>query len=291
MRLVIGVDARHRSQGAIRFAGWLRRRVGQGEVEIAPVHVLPYDALMGDLRWRHLDEALHAAQAAADGAMAEAGVGAELGPVEVVQGMTAEQQLAHEAEMHRADALVIGRAAEREGRALARLGRVARRLSRHLPAPVMIVPPDLEASHLGDGPLLCAVAPTLDALEAARTTIELAARIGRSALLLHVAELVNPLPRDGVPTAPYHELGVGELRVAKRRLEKWREAYGLHAAELDVKVGDPRQVIAARAAELRSPLVVCGSRRLDIVQRVFNSSLGTDLARHSKVPVMIVPPR
>ena len=85
-----------------------------------------------------------------------------------------------------ASGLVIGRAAERGSRAVVRLGRVARRVLRRLPCPVVVVPPDLSA--VADGPIL--LATDLDVASASAVTFarDLAARHGRELKVVHVGE-------------------------------------------------------------------------------------------------------
>lgn len=288
MRLIVGVDIRRRSQGAVRFGTWLRMQLGPEAVELLPVHVLPHDELMLQLRRRHLSEVLEQTRAAVTTVLDEAGCG-ELGEsLEVVQAMTPEQHLARMVDQAGADGLVIGRSALREDRALVRLGQVARRLARSLPSPVTIVPPDLEQSDLGDGPILCAVSPDPGSLAAARAAFDLARSLGRGLCLLYVAPLAEVLGTSMIGPAYDDDIAM-EMDLGRKTMERWCQGHGLPAEDLTVVAGDPATKVLEQARALRSPLIVCGSRRLDLVQRLFSASLGTALARHSPVPVMIVP--
>ena len=289
MRLVVGVDTRDRSQGALRFGVWLRTLLGDTDVELLLVHVLAHDEMMLELRRRPLADVLEDARVAVDKAVAQAGAGQLRQDVDIVQAISPEDYLAQAARLYRADGLVIGRSARRHERSVVRLGRVARRLARRLPSPVFVVPPDLRTSHLGDGPVLCAASPSVAAGRAAHAAVELAERLGRRAHLLNVVTTAHAIP-DAIAADPLGDLGEAELENARRTMLRWCRAQELGDADMDVVGGDPATVILAHAARLRSPLVVCGSRRLDLVQRIFNSSLGTDLARSSPIPVMIVPP-
>ena len=44
------------------------------------------------------------------------------------------------------------------------------------------------------------------------------------------------------------------------------------------------------AEEMDAAVLVCGSRRLTVGERIFSASVGTELAALSKHPVAIVPP-
>ena len=288
MRWIVGIDTRNRSQGALRFAGWLREQMRDADYESRGFHVLEHDEMMVLLRRSHLTEVLTDAESSLRKAVESAQAGDILTSAEVVQAATAERFLAEATKVRNADGLIIGRSAAREGRAIVRLGRVARRLVRMLPAPVIVTPPDLEVEHLGDGPVLCAVSPTLECVDAARTAIGLAKKLGREAILVHGVKLPDAVSLSG----SFHDELLREQREsAQESLAVFCEAHGLADARREVVLGAPEDTVPRRTEELRAPLVVCGSRRLDVVQRMFRSSVGTDLASHSKVPVMIVPPR
>jgi nucleotide-binding universal stress UspA family protein len=287
---ILGLDTRHHSLGAIRFAAWLHEKLDDPDFHISAVHVLEHDEAMVLLRRMQLDDLLSRRRAWVAEAIAAAGADQAVQDVQVVQDTTAEEHLAHALQAVRATGLIIGRSAPRDASALVRLGRVARRLARSLPGPVVIVPPDLEPTQLGDGPVLCAAAPTLESLDAVRAAIDIAGKLGRPVQLVHGVRLPDPLAQGREPGL-HDTLAADILAAAARRLEKWCEAYGVAGPERDVVAGDPAAVIGRRAAELGAPLVVCGSRRLDLIRRAFTSSLGTHLASYSRVPVMIVPPR
>lgn len=289
MRLIVGVDTRHRSQGAMRFAVWLHGHLRGQPVELVGHHVLEHDEVMALLRRRHLTEVLEDAAAQVRQTVEEAGASALLGDAEVVQAMRAEDHLADALGELAADALVIGRSAARQDDArLVRLGRVARRLARALPGPVVVVPPDLEASQIGSGPVVCAAAPHRDCVDAAKRTMELATGLGRECVLLHALRLPEPMRGDGSSPS---ELAQLEHTAAKARLEAFAVHHGLQAARLEVVVGEPELVVPERVRQLQAPMVVCGSRRLTLAQRLFTSSLGTYLACQCETPVMIVPPQ
>jgi nucleotide-binding universal stress UspA family protein len=290
VRWILGLDTRHHSLGAIRFAAWLQKELRDPDFHVSAVHVVEHDEAMVLLRRFSLEELLSRRRTYAHEAIEQAGAAEIVRDIEVVQDATAEEHLSRALHAERAAGLILGRSAARDGGAVVRLGRVARRLSRSLPGPVVIVPPDLEASHLGDGPVLCAVAPTLESLDAVKAAIDIAGRLRRPLRLVHGVRLPDPLGATDEPSL-HDALAAEIVATAARKLEKWCEAYGVAGPTRDVIAGDAAAVLGKRAAVLRSPLMVCGSRRLDLIRRAFTSSLGTHLACYSRIPVMLVPPR
>lgn len=283
MRWILGIDTRNRSQGALRFAAWLREQMRDEDYEAHGFHVLEHDEMMVLLRRHHLAEVLEDADKRMREAIEAANAGDVLTRASVAQAQTAEQALADAARLHDADGLIIGRSAMREGRSLVRLGRVARRLVRTLPAPVVVTPPDLDTGQLGDGPVVCAVSPKPESVDAAHKAVAFAELLGREAVLVHCLRLPQPASlHDGLISL--------DRESAEQRLSTFCETHGLTDVRREVVIGAPEDAMLRRSAELGAPLVVCGSRRLDIVQRVFQSSVGTHLASYSKVPVVLVPP-
>ena len=47
--------------------------------------------------------------------------------------------------------------------------------------------------------------------------------------------------------------------------------------------------LLAVANEERASMIVCGSRRLSLAERIFSSSVGTELAAAAPIPVAIIP--
>ena len=73
-------------------------------------------------------------------------------------------------------------------------------------------------------------------------------------------------------------------------LDRWMTTYGLGGSTGTVGYGDPVREMARLADGNDATLLVVGSRHLSLAERVFVASSGTDLARETKVPVLIVPP-
>ncbi|MCA9704742.1 MAG: universal stress protein [Myxococcales bacterium] len=138
-RWVVGLDLRPSGQGALRFAHWLAGATRQGQPTFVGVHVLVEAHLRAALRYHHLDEVETNAKALAERVVGEVSEDEFLAERKVICGRTAEEALAELARPSGTRALVIGRQARRGEKRLVRLGRVARRLLRTLPAPVVVV--------------------------------------------------------------------------------------------------------------------------------------------------------
>jgi nucleotide-binding universal stress UspA family protein len=73
-----------------------------------------------------------------------------------------------------------------------------------------------------------------------------------------------------------------------RELDAWNRAHGLEDAVRTVHLGDPVADIAGFANEEKASLVVCGSRHLGGVARVFGHSVASELAAVADVPIAVV---
>lgn len=289
MRWIIGLDTRPSSQGAIQFAGWLAS--ASSDNDFVGVHVLEHDEMMLVLRNHHLAEVVDKAEAAV--AEAVAGAAALQGhcACEVVQGMTAEKTLAEVVTRRGATGLIIGRQAKRNDTPVVSLGRVARRILRSLPVPTIVTPPDLEPDHLGSGPVLCAVNDGPESEQAIVAAKELAEHLGRELQLLHVVAPPQVLQYFRSNSQTYEELSEWMRSQAEERLTTWLNDNGHQDVPVHTEVGGVTATVLYQARRLESPLVVCGSRRLNTFERLFSSSIGTELASLLPMPVMVVPPR
>ncbi|WP_170135748.1 universal stress protein [Nannocystis exedens] len=272
----MALDLRDRSRGALAFAGWL----GAAGESVVGAYVLeawsrPYirDDVEHDLR----EAAVRAAQAL--GCRPPARIVTE-------EAETAEAGLARVAVG--ASGLIVGRVAAHPRRALSRLGPVARRLLRQLPAPVVVVPPTLVT--VAAGPILLAtdLGPASD--EAVVFARDLAARLDRGLEVVHVGE--DFYEDDGEIRDPVwlRARDVYRAEVAQDT-ERWAAAQGLGAAPRHLRFGDPVLELADLAEARDAALVVVGSRRLGFPARFFLSSTASALAGLATCPVAVVPPR
>ncbi|MCA9709943.1 MAG: universal stress protein, partial [Myxococcales bacterium] len=188
-----------------------------------------------------------------------------------------------------AHALVLGRRAPREGGRLVRLGRVARRLLRSLPVPIVVVPPDLGADQLGSGPVVLGVDLTESCGPAAAFAARVATAMRRSLVLVHA---VHPPDRGPYVPSDVWDHTILHLRDhGERAFERWADHHHVGATERVTLEGPPVQVLTGLARERDACMLVTGSRELGGVERLFLSSLGSELAASSPLPVAVVPPR
>ena len=274
----------------MKVADWLARNLKsqQGE-SFSGVHILEREQLDQVARLVDLDESKRQTEAAMTRVVENAGAGELLSDRTLLSNLSAEEGLTQS--VGDGDAvLIIGRTAKRGEDRLVRLGRVARRLLRTLPAPIVVTPPDLDPSTLGDGPIIAATDARDDARAACAFADELGKKMGRDVLLAHVVPMpehwgASYLPQDSVGRVTQELQASGEMQ-----LEKWAKEQGLQGHAGVVVQGGVLARLLALAEETRAPMIVVGSHKLNAVARFFIASVGSELAAMSKVPVVVVPP-
>jgi nucleotide-binding universal stress UspA family protein len=289
MKWIVGVDLRPGSHGALRFASWLSGCAEPGAEQLVAAHVLEEEHLRAALLLHHMDEVSLGARQAAERIVAQEGGKARFAEVAVVPGTTADETLEDVRAARRADVIVVARASGRGGGGLVRLGRVARRLLRRGGAPVVVVPADLDPAALGDGPVVALTRLTDDSVEACRFARDLAARLRRRLSVVHVAPYVEQVAQY-LPAASLDRLRADRRSEAERGLAAWVATHRLAPDAVAVLHGHPIEAAVEHARAERAPLLVVGSRRLSALDRVFQTSFGSDLAAASPVPVVVVPP-
>jgi nucleotide-binding universal stress UspA family protein len=295
MEWLVGMDLSDRGQGALGYARWLHGVLPAGQDRFTGVHVLEEDELRQLLRYHHLAEVEKNAAVAAERVVERAGAGPTLAQVRVICGRSAEQSLGELARQPAADpsaavrALLIGRQARRGEKRVVRLGRVARRLLRALPAPVVVVPPDLQQSGVGEGPVLLAASIDADASGAAVFAKRIAADLGRPLAVVHVVPGDDYLAAEMVPAGVAGDFFRELRKDHERNLIAWMHAHELGDVPRHLSEGSVVDRLVEVARDERSPLIVCGSRGLGLGMRLFSSSVATDLAAASEVPVAVVP--
>lgn len=283
MRWMVGVDARDLSAGAVAFARWL----ATGRLNtIYGVHVVEWVPAMHD----HLDQARpNEIRGLAADSLRSLENDPHFEELGAVLAASAERGLPEAVNAKRAHALVVGRRAPTTGRGLVRLGRVARRILRQLPVPVVVVPPDLRADQLGPGPVVLGVDLTESSGPAATFAARVAAAMGRSLVLVHA---IHPPDRG-----PYVPADVWDQIMARLHggddpsFRTWADRHGVGAAERIERRGPPTLVLPTVAQEQRACMLVTGSRDLGGMERLFLSSVGSELAATTPLPVAVVPPR
>jgi nucleotide-binding universal stress UspA family protein len=288
MRWIVGIDFNERSGGALQMAAWLRERATPDvPQEFVAVHVLPERIRKMMAREATLD-APELTCVEMRRVVTLSGIAEPFSGYTADWADTPEEGLTLAAANPNVTGIVIGRVSGREPRALARLGRVARRLLRRLPAPVMVVPPDLPASDIGRGPVMLATDLDDASLPAAAMARDLANALGRELVVASVDETLYQLsafaPEAIVPLTSLRSRSADDVQA-------WARAHGLESAHVVTRDGERVTALSSLAVEHDSPLVVCGSRRLALGERIFASSTASGLARRGDRAVLVVPSR
>lgn len=289
---IVGVDLRKRSDGAVRFATWLKGLFqdpaqapalrGVHVLEDAQVNALRKHGSRAEIRGRLEAEAqLVVTRAGAEGALAS---------LEVAESRRAEDGLTSECQEHGADALIIGRKSGVDEAAVVRLGTVARRLLRTLPAPVIVVPPDLESAAFGSGPIVLAAVPGDSSVGALRFAAALARQTGRGFVVTHVVRVPLDYAQLYWSDAEVEKVHEEHRAAAFRRLKEWLVTHGAEGARVDLRSGLEFDALADACAEHRAALLVTGTRRLTNLERLALLSVSSDLAGHARLPVAVIPP-
>lgn len=292
MKWIVGMDLRPLSYGALQFATWLgsaNAAAGEAVDRFVPVHVLEEAHLRTVLRYHHLDEVIAAAREEAQRTLAREGRPEWLEELQLVQAVHAEESLEFARAAVGAQAILVGRAAGREGHPIVRLGRVARRLLRSLPSPVVVVPPDLRLEDIGPGPIVALTSVADDAVEACRFAATLARRTGRRLALAHVVGSPAERGLPFMPSASLERARLDEVSYGERDLAAWVASAGLAPDSATVLQGSVIDEAIAFAERERAPLVVTGARRRTGVDRMLMPSIGRELAATAPVAVAVVP--
>lgn len=286
MRWMVGIDIRETSRGAVAFARALRRD-GEGHA-LSALHVIE-DRTRAIAAERH-PECIEELPARLEGLLAPLNDSHAFDDIGVIPAATAEAGL-QEAAIHRpCQGFIIGRRGPSGGRALVRLGRVARRMLRQLDRPTIVVPPDYDRATKLDGPVLLATdlgAASFGAAELARgLAMSLDVDVLATTVVAVPGELGRYLP-ESIPVSDH----ASSVRRVQRDLARWIEKHGLSDARSSVVHGNATTKLLEVAEISGASLLVVGSRRIPASDRVFISSLGSHLAAHSPLPVAVVPPR
>lgn len=282
MRWLIGIDLGGRSNGALQLAGWLLRTATE------PVHFVVAHVI-DERMWGPHDVA-DALRPSAEQALAlELGTsGLPQGSYEakVVTARTVVDGLAELARASACDGVILGRIAPRRSHTLVRLGAVARRMLRRLPLPVMITPPDFSESAIGAGPVVLGTDLDTDSATAGRLARRIAGELDRGLLVVHVDPSYTVVPDyvgGGAVIIPRPS------RHIRADVETWASTSGVEAPVIRIADGGIVEQLLAEGEREGAPMLVVGSRRLSLAERIFSSSVGSDLARLADRPVLVVP--
>lgn len=285
---IVGVDLRHRSDGAVRFAAWLHQRC-RGGVELVGLHVAAKAELDTLERFEGRPRLLERLQTESALVVDRAGAGEGFRSIEVIEDEDPSRRLEAARSQQIADGLIVGRKAASDGGGVVRLGSVARRLLRRLSAPTFVVPPDLDPETLAGGPVVVAVMPAEASEGAVSVARELAAALGRPLEYVRVVSVPDDYAQIYWSPGALEEFRALQMRNAEEKTSAWLAAHGC-VGPLSVRYGEEVEQILGHARERQAPLVVCGSRLLSRLERLVVQSTSSELAARSPVPVLVVPP-
>jgi nucleotide-binding universal stress UspA family protein len=288
----IGIELNEEHLGPLRFASALANT--NGDDLTLGVHVLPcLERLhpMVNQAQAQLTRDKVAEQVAA--LMAREGLAKANTGVELVEDDEVDRGLSQASVRLGVDALIIGRRAKRDEDPLVRLGEVTRRLLRKLPVPIVVTPPDFGAlgdSGLGLGPVIVGVDLTGHCRTAVEFAAPLATRLGRPLLLAHGTSAAS-WGISYMPPASMDQLRAQGRKEATAKLREWTDTLELGTVEVGMHVfmGDPARQLLELAYAGDTALLVTGSRMLGPVERLFLSSISSELAAAARCPVAVVP--
>jgi nucleotide-binding universal stress UspA family protein len=287
MRWIVGLDLRSHSHGAINFATWLRAHDESGAMIIDGLHVVESGLFTLPDAPAHV-ELLGEASKAAHTAVRVRDAEQTFSSIDTVEAEDVVEALLAAEKLAITTAVIIGRRAHGNDRALIRLGKVARKLLRQVEVPTFVVPPDLEQKYIGGGPVVAAVTLDEQGVEVAHYAEQLAAALGREARLVHVVDSGDPVGMPYLPEGTWDDIHQRQQDTGRTALLAWRDASGLSSYTLLAQGQTVPKLISA-ARELDGCMIVCGSRRLSLAARVWSSSVGSTLAAAAHLPVGVVP--
>ena len=93
-----------------------------------------------------------------------------------------------------------------------------------------------------------------------------------------------------IPAATREKIAAESQEAGERELKEWVAGLGLSGVTAVVRQGQTAAQVLRLARETKAAMIVTGSRRLSTVERLLLTSVGSELAATSPVPVMVVPP-
>jgi nucleotide-binding universal stress UspA family protein len=281
-RWLIGLSLGSDELGPLEMGAWLHETTA---ASLQAMHV----AVVPSLPHRYRVELEAGLRQVLDQQIAEAGLADLLSAPEVRLGKHVDRDLVERAAALDAG-LLIGRSAPRSAAWIVRLGRVARRVLRHLPGVVAVVPPDLRRGDIGSGPVMVAIDPHGDGVEAVAFARDLAAQTGRELVAAHVFDGVADSAARSIPPELARRYRLAFQEEARAALDEFVQRHELGAVKLLTSEGSAVDQLLELARREGASMIVCGSRRLSTTERVFEGSVGSLLAATADVPVFVVPP-
>ena len=283
MRWIVGLDLRGRSTGAVALARWLYQNTERDRffavhaLELTPLYSgLVSDELAADAL-RRLNQVLE--QSESQSAFTD---------VAVTSCESAVSGLERAISEHDAEGMIIGRRAPSGQPRVVALGRVARRIVRHVAKPTMIVPPDLTSAWLEQGPILVATDLGPSSVPALQFAKSLGRELGRELVLVHAIRISGSLETI-VSGSVWDSAQLEHRNRAAGELKAWAAEHGMSEAKSQLLQGPISREILAAATRVDACMIVCGSRRLSIAERIFTSSGRSRSGERRSVPIITTP--
>ena len=289
--LTLGLDLRPQTTGAVQYALWLCNEANlQPAGHVHAVHVIEPEAMVELIRHAEEETILGAFERRGKEILDEVAHGAHLHPPKVVGG-DAIELLEDIARANGSTALVISRRANSDAvMSFPRLGSIARRLLRRLKLPIIVAPPELLPSAVGEGPVVVAVDFTEGSKRAVDWAQAFADTIHRSIRLVHFADMPDQIGYAGVLQAErWDELCEEILAHGRDRMAKFIDGYGLTHTDTAVLRGPVLPALGDYADAMKACLVVTGSGHHGLLHRVIVPSVASETAAFSPTPVAVVP--
>ena len=290
----VGVELDDEHCGPLRFAAALNAATARPDAPhdlFVGVHIVPPSELFHPLIGAEEAEQIQAKAAHhVEMILKSQGLVGERVRVEIVEDEDVELGLAEASARLGVDALIIGRRAKRNEDPIVRLGEVTRRLLRRLPVAIVVVPPDFGVGDdpgLGAGPVIVGADLSEHCVDAVKFAAEVAARLDRELVLAHGTQAFH-WGVSYIPEASLEQIQRQTRETAGRELEAWARELGV-SGRSHVFMGDPAKRLLELAHNSDATLLVTGSRKLGPVERLFLSSVSSELAAAADCPVAVVP--
>jgi nucleotide-binding universal stress UspA family protein len=163
-------------------------------------------------------------------------------------------------------------------------------LLRRLKVPVIIAPPDLLPSQIGDGPLLVAVDFTDSSRRAVEWAQPIADTLKRKLVLVHLADMPDQLGYAGfIQSERWETLATEILDRGRERMDEFVRAHQLVGVETTVARGPVLPGLIDVATASSACMLVCGSGHHGVLHRIVVPSVASETAALAPVPVAVVP--
>jgi len=170
-----------------------------------------------------------------------------------------------------------------------RNSRLASRLSRSSPVPVLVLPVLSDGNASSVSRILAAVDFTVASAIALRTAADWSKRLDARVTMLHAMEPLDQMAFSGGEAWRLVQRLPAEVKVLSRRLQRKAKASGFADAEPVVVTGEAFRGIVATAKETHADLIVMGVAPRTRFDEALSGSTLRAVLRRATVPVLVVP--